>query len=81
MKFFKSPWSWVLLMFVVVSWGGSFISRPLDWFDYQVLKNIPSDNERVLSAVRIFNILILPLILTYFVANYFLNRKTNKYKY
>lgn len=81
MKFFKSPWSWVLLMFVIVSWGGSFISRPLDWLDYQVLRHIPSDNERLLSVVRLFNILIFPLILTYFIANFIILRKTKRFKY
>jgi len=80
MKFFKNPWSWVLIMFVVVSWGGTFIQRPLEIFDGFVLSKIPSNNERVLSAMRLFNILILPLAITYLIADYVLKSKKKSYR-
>lgn len=74
-KFFSTPWAYVLVMFLLMTFTGLF-NRIFDYLEYWFLSIIPSNNQRVLSSAALLVNLVLPLVLVYWVAKFFLRRNS-----
>ncbi len=80
MKLFKTPWFYVGIMFLVLTFTTT-LNRLLEHLDYYFAQVFNYKNDVKSNLISLIPWLILPLIITYFIAKYVIKCLMNKRLY